>query len=263
MATHRPLSTGISLAICGLCLAVVTGCQEDRFADAPSATAPPASASQTAQPREPKQGGMQGEMPADHPPIGSSDQARQPGQTGQTGQAGARQGGARQAGSGQAMGGANPSRGDLPLKWKVPSSWASVEPASSMRLAQFRVPGPEGAQPATLAVFHFGSQGGGGVKANIERWVGQFKNPEGGEPDATIKKASIDGMTVHKVDVSGTFSAGRGMGSGKPKPNYRMLAAIADTPAGLFFFKMVGPQATLSKQTDSFDSFVSSFRFER
>ncbi len=217
---------------------------------------------------------MSGEMPADHPPVGSSDQARQPGAATQGGVqpsgsrgAGTQRGGGSAAGAqppgAQPSGGQRPSRGELPLKWKVPSSWKSVEPASSMRLAQYRVPGPEGAQPATLAVFHFGAQGGGGVKANIDRWVGQFQTPEGGKPDASIKKATIDGMTVHRVDVSGTFNAGRGMGSGKPKPNYRMLAAIADTPAGLFFFKMVGPQATLANHTESFESFVSSFQFER
>ena len=204
---------------------------------------------------------MQGEMPADHPPIGASDQPRRQPEARQGGSAQGANPGSR-AGGGAAQAG-QPSRGELPLKWKVPSSWKSVEPASSMRLAQYRVPGHDGAQPATLAVFHFGSQGGGGVKANIDRWVGQFKTPDGGKPDASIKKATIEGMTVHKVDVSGTFSAGRGMGSGKPKPEYRMLAAIADTPAGLFFFKMVGPQSTLGHHTEAFDSFVSSFRFER
>ena len=65
------------------------------------------------------------------------------------------------------------------LRFEAPSTWISETPSSSMRLAQYRLPGLEGdPEDAELAVFYFGGQGGS-VQANVDRWIGQFSNPDG------------------------------------------------------------------------------------
>lgn len=237
---------------------VLAGCEKDPFAEAPSAQAPePGSErAEAEQPARQQAAGdrgkpgagsdipKSGELPEGHPPV-----AAQLEKNGNNGAGGA-------APSGGGGGGRQ-----VPVQWTTPEGWQSVRPASQMRLAQFRAPGPEGAPPATMAVFHFRG-GGGGVQKNIERWVGQFQAPEGGsvQEQADIKKQQANGLTVHTVDVSGTFAAGRGMGSGKPRPNYRMLAAIVETGAGPVFFKMVGPEKTLGANTDEFEAFVKSLK---
>jgi hypothetical protein len=121
-----------------------------------------------------------------------------------------------------------------------------------MRLAEYVVPGE--AEPATITVFYFGPQGGGGVEANVKRWVGQF---EGGEPKRETK--TVHGMKIHTVDVSGTYSAGMAGGNQPPKEDQRMLGAIVESPAGLFFFKMVGPSTVVTANEAGWNEFVSSF----
>ena len=87
--------------------------------------------------------------------------------------------------------GAERSLGDLAAN--VPEGWVEEEPASSMRLAQYRLPG-DGAGDAVLAVFHFGSNQGGSVDANIDRWYGQFSQPDGG--DTKARSGSTDYCVV-------------------------------------------------------------------
>ena len=56
-----------------------------------------------------------------------------------------------------------------------PSSWGWVVPTSSMRKAQLEVSGANQSK-ADVTFFHFGPGQGGGVKANVDRWFGQFQN---------------------------------------------------------------------------------------
>ncbi len=142
-----------------------------------------------------------------------------------------------------------------PLRWTAPAGWTAVKPASQMRLAEYLVPAEKG-EPATLTVFYFGPSGGGGVDANVDRWTGQFGAD--GEK-ATRGQLTSGGMTVHTVDASGTYNAGMAAGNQPPKPNQRMLGAIVESPAGLFFFKMVGPKPVVDAQEAEWKSFVNSF----
>jgi hypothetical protein len=121
-----------------------------------------------------------------------------------------------------------------------------------MRTAEYEIAGPDGASPATLAVYHFPG-GGGKVQANIDRWTGQFQ-AEQGDVDPQTEIRTIDGMKVHTVDLSGTFNAGVGMGSGEPKENYRLLAAIAEADRGKVVFKMVGPAPTIAAHAGEFET---------
>ena len=48
---------------------------------------------------------------------------------------------------------------------------------------------------------------GGSIEANIDRWYGQFKQPDGSstKDKAKVSKSKVAGQTVHMVDISGTF----------------------------------------------------------
>ena len=62
----------------------------------------------------------------------------------------------------------------------------------------------------------------------------------------------------------GTFSGG-GMPGGPPagaKPGYAMLAAIVETPSGLFFFKATGPEKTLKAAKPDFEKFLDTLRLK-
>ena len=119
----------------------------------------------------------------------------------------------------------------------VPAGWLVETPSSSMRTAEYRLPSAAG--DASLAVFRFGPGRGGGIEANIERWLGQFQQPDGrsSRDVARLWTEEIDGISAHLVDISGTFSVGTmSGGSGEPQADYTMLGAILEAPNGLFVF---------------------------
>ncbi len=151
------------------------------------------------------------------------------------------------------------------LKYTAPPDWVSEKPSSSMRRAQFRLPKAEGdPEDGELVVFYF--QGGGGaVQANIDRWIGQFTKSDGGSASDVAKTTHkvSHGIPITLVDVSGTYMAGSAMGMGgesKPKPNFRMLAAVAEASNGPWFFKLTGPVKTIGKWESSFQSFLETIQ---
>jgi len=104
---------------------------------------------------------------------------------------------------------------------------------------------------------------GGGVQANVDRWYGQFTQPDGSatKDKASTKTLKLAGSTVTLVDVSGTYkdSPGGPFAGGKTvdRPGYRMLAAIVETPASQsYFLKFYGPAATVAKHADGFRAMV-------
>ncbi len=133
-----------------------------------------------------------------------------------------------------------------------------------MRLAQYRLPHlPEDSEDAELAVFYFGGQGGT-VQANVERWIGQFSDPNGSPLADAVKVSERDTDAIHLtiVDVSGTYHQAQGpmMAATTDKPNYRMLAAVAEGPTGPTFFKLTGPQGTVDHFEDSFQTMLDTVR---
>ena len=97
-----------------------------------------------------------------------------------------------------------------------------------MRAATYSVPSASGDQEGgECAVFFFGPGQGGAVQANIDRWIGQFEQPDGkpSSERATQRRETINAITVTTIDLSGTFlGGGPGMGSAAPKkPGYRLL----------------------------------------
>src|SRR5690606_7929951 len=64
-----------------------------------------------------------------------------------------------------------------PFSLSVPEGWTEKPSTSSMRAAQFTLPG-SGGDEAEVVVYYFGESGAGSVQANIDRWVNQFKQPD-------------------------------------------------------------------------------------
>ncbi|MGC4006222.1 MAG: hypothetical protein QM811_25145 [Pirellulales bacterium] len=146
----------------------------------------------------------------------------------------------------------------------APSSFERKQPKTRIVEHEFAVPAADG-DTAEGRVTIMGA--GGEVQANIDRWVGQFTQPGGGESkDKTkVTKKTIGGLEVHVVDITGTYQdmPGGPFAGGKPVPRegYRMLGAIVIAPKiGNYFVKFYGPAKTVGKTEADFLKMVDSVK---
>lgn len=143
---------------------------------------------------------------------------------------------------------------DYDLAWDAPSAWTSMPNPNTMRKATYKVPKASGdSEDAELTV----SAASGGVDANIKRWAGQFGNAE-----PKTEPRSVNGLKVTLVEIKGSFASGGGMMGGPTtqKENYMLLGAVVDAGERQHFFKMTGPEKTVTQARKDFDALVSSLR---
>jgi hypothetical protein len=156
---------------------------------------------------------------------------------------------------------------DGSLSLEAPTGFVRVRPSSGMVETEFGIPsegkGEDGAElpPGRMTVMG----AGGSIHANIDRWCGQFTQPDGGNTkDKTVTKTfKVAGATVTMVDIQGTYldQPGGPFAGGKTiqRPGYRMLAGIVETPdAGNYFLKFYGPAATVEKHAEGFKKMLES-----
>lgn len=149
--------------------------------------------------------------------------------------------------------GAGASPHDRGMFWKVPDDWIKEEPASSMRIAQYRIPSSAG--DAGCIVFYFGPGMGGDAQSNATRWARQFEQPDGRDSTELMKVSELDGAQrpVLIVEVTGTYDGGMAMsGAPEKKPGYMLLGGIAEGPDAPWFFKFTGPKSTIEAQRAAF-----------
>ena len=116
------------------------------------------------------------------------------------------------------------------VKFDDPVGWTSAP--KPMRSANYTIPAAAGdRQNGEMAVYYFGPGQGGGVEANLRRWLGQFVSADGSPMDAADADRSDEqagGMQVTVLDVTGTylFKPFPMAPQATPMPGYRMLAVI-------------------------------------
>jgi hypothetical protein len=142
------------------------------------------------------------------------------------------------------------------LRMKAPATWIRKQPQSTIVEHEFAIPASKGdAADGRLTVM----AAGGGVDANIDRWYGQFTQPDGASTRdrAKVKKLKVAGEEVHWVDISGTFKDQRGpVAPAVERPKYRMLAAIIATKSGNYFIKFYGPERTVADNEKAFQAMI-------
>lgn len=151
------------------------------------------------------------------------------------------------------------------LTYQAPPEWERVESGSTMRLAEWKLaPGAGDPDEARVIIFYFGKGGGGSVEANLERWYGQFEQPDKtpSRDRARVRKLTVDALNVTRADISGTYVAEVRPGAGERhnKPDFRMIAAIVEGGEGPWFVRLLGPKATVARWEKSFDQFLRSLR---
>lgn len=154
------------------------------------------------------------------------------------------------------------------LTFTAPEGWKPRPAASTMRVAEFVLPKVDGdPEDADLVVYYFGRSQGGDVEANINRWLGQMSQPDGrpSKDVATRAAATVNGLEITMLELPGRYVAEVRPGASKTfnKPDFRMRTAVIRTPAGPYFLKMLGPDKTVRKWSDSFAAFIKTIKFEQ
>ena len=138
------------------------------------------------------------------------------------------------------------------LELKLPKSWKQSDATLPMRLATFEVPAGEGDKDNGEFVISSFPGGGGGVDANISRWVGQF-SAEGRK--AVVRQGKAGESEYFVADISGTYMKPDGppiLRKTKETPGQRMVGVILNTKdSGVYFLKLTGPDATVAAQLDA------------
>lgn len=148
------------------------------------------------------------------------------------------------------------------ISWTPPPDWKS-QPKRPMRAGTYTVPRAAGdGEDGECAIYYFGAGQGGGVEANIKRWVGQFRTTDGKPADEMAKRSewTANGIRLTQVDVAGTYlyKPAPMMPKAIEKPGYRMLAAIAEAPQGPVFFKLTAPAKTTAAAEKAFRAMLDS-----
>lgn len=147
------------------------------------------------------------------------------------------------------------------LQYRIPEGWVAEPPANTMRLAQARIPGAAG--DGEFALFYFGPGQGGGIEANIQRWLGQLQAEPGTQPERETYQESD--FTVHTVVGRGTLTPSpmtmQG-GTPEPQPGSMLLGAVVEGPGGPWFFKVTGPAETLEPYRQPFFEMVRNVELQ-
>ena len=150
---------------------------------------------------------------------------------------------------------------DGKLELVVSGKWEKVAPKSRILDFEFSVPAVEGDEkPGRVTIMG----AGGSIEANIDRWIAQFSQPDGGDTKtrAKIDEIKVGGHKIHKVDISGTFDDRPPFaGQGVKREKYRMLSLIIETEnLGNYFVKFYGPEATVGANKEAFEEMAKSLR---
>ena len=153
---------------------------------------------------------------------------------------------------------------DGKLAFTAPKGWTKKMPRSRIIEVEFEIPPAKEDEDAG----RFTVMGAGGdVQANIDRWFGQFEQPDGSDSKekGKVEKKTVAGQTVHYVDVAGTYkdSPSGPFAKGKTtlRKDYRMLAAIVQTEeAGNYFLKFYGPKGTVTENEEEFQQLLGSLQ---
>jgi hypothetical protein len=138
--------------------------------------------------------------------------------------------------------------------------WVEEQPANTMRVHQYRLPGEGGAGDASVVVFYFGPGGGGGLEDNLSRWAGQMAQPDGSDPTTVMNRheRSLPSIKVTEIALTGTYAGDMMPGAGE-RPTfegYALRGAVLECDGGPYYIKMTGPEATVARWAASFKAFV-------
>lgn len=137
------------------------------------------------------------------------------------------------------------------ISFEIPGNWQSLE--AKMIDSKYLVSTDKGDIEVTLTGM------GGGLNANLERWVKQVRREPNDEPQwSTVDVAGIESK---QVDVRGRYTSGVGNDTGTRQQS-RLIGIAVPLPVRDFFVKLVGPREAMVEFDDELKAFLKTARRE-
>jgi len=141
------------------------------------------------------------------------------------------------------------------LTFSKPEKWTWVDIQPGMRAAQLEIKADDG-KKGEVVFFHFPG-GGGGVQANIDRWLGMFQ--EGKDKiSAKTEKVKKEKGTITYVQAEGTYMSGMPGGPKTPQPGTMLQGAIVEAADTSVFIRLTGPIALVKSSQADFRKMAES-----
>jgi hypothetical protein len=138
-----------------------------------------------------------------------------------------------------------------------PPQWEWVEITSTMRKAQLKVTYAASKASADVAFYYFGTNGAGGVQANVDRWLKQFTEPSD-QINAKVEHTTVGKTKVTYVQAEGTYKSGMPGGEVTPRPDYALIGAILESDQGNVYVRMTGPKVFVKSVVVDFKKMIES-----
>ena len=137
------------------------------------------------------------------------------------------------------------------ISFEIPGNWKSLE--AKMIDSKYLVETDKGDIEITLTGM------GGGLDANLDRWVKQVRREPNDEPEwSTVNVAGIESK---QVDVRGRYTSGVGNDTGTRQQS-RLIGIAVPIPVRDFFVKLVGPREAMVEFDDELKAFLKTARRE-
>ena len=152
---------------------------------------------------------------------------------------------------GPAAGGSSPGDSGKP-QWNAPPTWQETS-GGPMLFAKFQITGDGDAQ-AAVNIGVLGKEGGGFL-ANVNRWRGQLGLAPMGEADLMKEAGSLDvaGGKAMVIDMNGTDA--------RTQQKARMIGAIVSRPGQTWFYKLMGNDQLVARESAAFTNFVQTVKY--
>ncbi|MDQ1352969.1 MAG: hypothetical protein QG657_3275 [Acidobacteriota bacterium] len=145
------------------------------------------------------------------------------------------------------------------FKWKTPEGWAEDKTSTGFRLAAFTIKSQDKETKAFCTIVPLQGEAGG-LKANVERWLGQI----GG--DAVPPASTVDKLLQAQEKFLAGGAGGQFPGvlidftavTSKPT-DASILAAVITVNGNSIFIKMIGEKSHLSENKEKFKALCQSF----
>lgn len=136
--------------------------------------------------------------------------------------------------------------------WTVPAGWVEVS-GGQFLFAKFNIAGEGGSQAAVNVSTSAGD--GGGLSANVNRWLGQIGRPPWTESELkkNAKEIEVAGGRATFVEMSGTD--GR---TGQPA---MIIGATTIQNGQAWFYKLMGEPKLVAAQRETFTRFVKEIKY--